>query len=444
MTFDHRAPGTPADAWAGLVSSLRDLPTPGPGDHLLVVAAHPDDETLGAGGLIASAARRGSRVTVIVATDGDASHPRSPTHRPGQLAAARRREVYAALAALAPDADVHLLGLPDGRLAECDVELSAALGKLVPGCSHLVTPWSEDRHPDHEACARAGRDLAGVHGVPHWQYPIWAWHWDDPAASELGRRELRALELDTVAQEAKDRALACHVSQHTPLSDTPGDEAILPPRLLAHFTRPVEVFVVSPERFGTPLAYFDDLYRRSADPWDLDTRFYEQRKRAAVLAALTRPRFRRAFEPGCATGALTQELARRCDQVVAWDAVADAVERTSRRIGDTPSVTVGRGRIPDDWPAGEFDLIVVSEVGYYCADLAALTRRIDRALAHDGVLVGCHWRHAATMHVHSADDVHAALGNALHTVVTHDEDDFLLQVWTRSGESVASAEGIVP
>lgn len=441
MSFDHRTDGTSAQLWDELVAGVERIREPRAGDRLTVVAAHPDDETLGAGGLIASASSRGARVTVVVATDGGASHPDSPTHSPDQLASIRRREVYDAVAVLAPDAEVHLLGLPDGELAKHEDDLEAALEPLLDGCTYLVTPWSHDRHPDHEASGRVAARLAATKQIAHWQYPIWAWHWGEPAT--LADLDLRAVQLDEAAIESKARALRCHVSQHQALSDAAGDEALLSPAMLEHFRRPIELFLVAGNRGLTPLRYFDELYAQASDPWGLDARFYEHRKRAALLAALTRPRFRRAFEPGCATGALTTELARRCDEVVAWDAVATAVDQAAPRFADDPSVTIARGQIPGEWPAGSFDLIVLSEVGYYCADLTALTARIDGSLEPDGVLVGCHWRHPASMHAHGAGAVHAALGSSLHLVVSHVEDDFLLQLWTRSGQSVAAAEGIV-
>jgi SAM-dependent methyltransferase len=250
--------------------------------------------------------------------------------------------------------------------------------------------------------------------------------------------------LDATAQAAKARALNCHVSQHQALSDAPGDEPILSASVLEHFGRPVETFVVAPSADSTPREYFDDLYARTDDPWGLDARFYEQRKRAVLLAALTRPRFRNAFEPGCATGLLTAKLASRCDHVLAWDIARSAVDQTRARLGDAGHVQVDEGHIPNDWPDGPFDLIVLSEVGYYCADLNALAARVDASLSNDGVLVACHWRHHAPMHPHSAGAVHAAVGNGHRLVVSHVEDDFLLQVWTRTGVSVAAAGGIVP
>lgn len=101
-TFNPHEGGTPATAWDGLLAGLPQLPMPGGGARLVVLAAHPDDETLGCGGLLADAARAGADITVLLATDGEASHPHSRTHRPPQLA--------------------------------------AALEESVRGCSHLVTP----------------------------------------------------------------------------------------------------------------------------------------------------------------------------------------------------------------------------------------------------------------------------------------------------------------
>jgi hypothetical protein len=106
-------------------------------------------------------------------------------------------------------------------------------------------------------------------------------------------------------------------------------------------------------------------------------------------------------------------------------------------------VRVARGRIPDDWPEGSFDLVVLSEVGYYCEDLDLLVRRVEASLDDDGIVVACHWAHAADDHPQRADDVHEALGNALHRDVHHVEADFQLDIWSRRGLSVATAEGII-
>ena len=445
MTTFRHDDASPRDAdWlAGPLARTPPLDPPAATDRLLVLAAHPDDETLGAGGLIASAHARGTGVSVVVATDGDASHPLSPTLTPGELARRRRLEVQDAVTRLAPGATVHFLGLPDGRLAECADALAAHVERLAQTVTHVVCPWLGDRHPDHEACAHAAMHAAQRHRLVCWQYPIWAWHWADPDTTELPWQSMRRLLLEPHDQRAKQHAVGAHVSQHSPLSDQPGDEAIILPDMLAHFGRPFETFVITPVGAATMPGYFDRLYAESDDPWELGTRFYEQRKRDLLLASLPRPRFARAFEPGCATGLITVELAQRCEQVVAWDVADSALEQTARRLAHAGHVRVERGAIPQQWPVDDFDLLVVSEVGYYCSDLDLLAERAWAKLTADGVLVACHWRHPAADHPHSADAVHRALGRGRARVAAHVEADFRLDVWTRTGRSVAAETGVV-
>lgn len=445
IAFDHRDTGTPEAAWQPLLRAaarvtLPDLP-------VLVVAAHPDDETLGAGGLIHRAGVAGRAVRILVASDGEASHPRSSTHTPARLAARRRKEVTAAVAELAPGATVCFLGLPDGGLDGHEPQLVSAVAAELAGPALVVAPWRADGHPDHAATARAAQTAcAGRPDTVLWQYPIWAWHWGDPARpafDPLGRLDLDAAEL-----RAKDAALARYTSQHHDLSGLPGDEAILSGAVLAHFRRDTEAFVLpdtgrQPEAPATATGYFDALYAGSDDPWGLGERWYEIRKRRLVLASLPRPAFRAAFEPGCATGLLTAGLATRCDTVLAWDPARRAAELARARLTGTPGVRVEHRRVPEQWPRGRFDLVVLSEVGYYCRDLAALARRVRSGLAADGVVLACHWRHPAPDHAHGAEAVHAALGAGLFRLVHHLEPDFLLDVWSRDMTSVARSEGIV-
>ncbi|NYS43147.1 SAM-dependent methyltransferase, partial [Pseudomonas syringae pv. actinidiae] len=63
-------------------------------------------------------------------------------------------------------------------------------------------------------------------------------------------------------------------------------------------------------------SYFDELFRNNDDPWAFKKRWYERRKRALTLAALPRERYRAIFEPGCANGELSADLAERCDTLV--------------------------------------------------------------------------------------------------------------------------------
>ncbi len=444
-TFSHLDPGTPAEAWQPLLRDAPFLDLPPPNSRVVVVVAHPDDETLGAGGMIAQAAARGVGIVVVFATDGEGSHPRSPTHSPQRLAAIRRDESGRAVRALAPDAVIHHLGLPDGQLADHMDELRRIVAGIVAETDWLLSPWLEDGHPDHEACAIACRAVATLyHSVVHREFAIWAWHWADPRTAPFAASQLRRVALEPAARAARDRALACYPSQLTALSDAPGDERMLSESFCRHFTRQYDVLIdVGPGTVADE--YFVSLYENDPDPWGLAERWYEQRKRGLLAAALPRPRFASIFEPGCSIGLLTAELATRGERVLAVDANACAVEQARRRLVGYSNVCIRQARIPHEWPVERFDLIVLSEVGYYFADLGPLAARIADTLTDDGVLALCHWRRAVPEHARSGESVHAWLPERLGlTRQSHYADaDFLLDICSARPESVAQRAGIV-
>jgi SAM-dependent methyltransferase len=201
---------------------------------------------------------------------------------------------------------------------------------------------------------------------------------------------------------------------------------------------------------STPIGYFERMYADNPDPWDFASRWYDARKHDLTVAALPRWRYRSAFEPGCSTGMLTARLAGRCDRLLAVDAVASAVSTAAERLAGHPHVAVERARVPEDWPDDSFDLVVLSELGYYFDDarLAALLSRAVAALEPGGDLVAVHWRPPVAEHARSGDDVHAALAAlpGLARLARHEEADFLLEVYTRvppPAQSVARREGLV-
>lgn len=193
--------------------------------------------------------------------------------------------------------------------------------------------------------------------------------------------------------------------------------------------------------------YFDQVYAGADDPWDLRGRWYERRKRAAVLAALPQERYRRGFEPGCAVGALTVGLAERCDELLAVDRHERPVAAAAEALAGLEHVLVARLDVPAQWPDGSFDLVVLSEIGYYVAggDLARLAGLAATSLRPGGTLLACHWRHPAPDHAVPGDEVHrvVAAQPELVPVVRHLEEDFVLDVWTRGAvASPARAEGL--
>jgi SAM-dependent methyltransferase len=200
---------------------------------------------------------------------------------------------------------------------------------------------------------------------------------------------------------------------------------------------------------SSTMLYFDDLYRRSDDPWRLREGWYERRKRSLTLALLPRPRYRNVFEPGCANGELTAELAKRCDALLAADLHARAVELARERVAGASNVRVEQRTVPREWPTqdGPFDLIVISEFAYYldAAELETLAARIAGSLTTDGTLLACHWRRPFAEARESADHAHALFDArcALVRLAHHDEADLLIDVWSRDARSVAQREGLL-
>ncbi|WKZ86471.1 nodulation S family protein [Ralstonia pickettii] len=188
----------------------------------------------------------------------------------------------------------------------------------------------------------------------------------------------------------------------------------------------------------TDQTYFEALYLHSDDPWQLRARWYEQRKRAIVVASLPHPRFQRVFEPGCSIGELSAELALRCDELIACDSQPTAVATARARLRDFPHARVEHWTIPNDWPRATFDLIVVSELGYYFddTDWTHTARCFAASLRRGGALVAVHWRPDFTERRLDSHTTHRRLADALQATapcthaVCHHEPEFLLDVWT--------------
>lgn len=238
-----RRPGTPERVWQEWprLNGLRALRLD-PLASAVVVAAHPDDEILGFGGALAVLAERRARLRIVVATDGEASHPDSGAITRRRLAAVRRTEDAASLAALGAEAaEVVRLGMPDGGLAAAEGELAARLHELVGGFDVCVAPWTGDVHPDHECAGRAAAAAARRRGVAAWQYPVWMWHWAVPGDARVPWARAARVELPGWATVRKQEAVACHRSQIFPLGPEPEDAPVLAESDLGHFRRRYEL-----------------------------------------------------------------------------------------------------------------------------------------------------------------------------------------------------------
>lgn len=198
--------------------------------------------------------------------------------------------------------------------------------------------------------------------------------------------------------------------------------------------------------------YFQQMYADNPDPWGFRTRWYEQRKYALTMAALSRPSYGSAFEPGCSIGILTAQLARRCDRLQSWDVVGAAVGEARRGVTALDTDVAARVQVLQrdawgPWPDEVFDLVVVSELLYYATPPAAqeFARQAVGHLAPGGELVLVHWRPRVPEYPMTGDEAHelARRTTGLVTLASYRDDDLVLDVLVRPGEvSVAARDGL--
>lgn len=218
--------------------SLQDCPAMGPpAKSLIVISPHPDDETLGAGGLIASYRKQGRKVLVVAVTDGEAAYPNADG-----LGERRVREQEEALAVLGVDASCIIRwGLPDSGLGSYEAEIGERLLGILTKDDWVVAPHVWDYHPDHEICGRAARAAAqACAGIAF--YFFWTWHRGNP--EQLAGLPLRRFELSEEVQGLRKQALAKHYSQLRWRDSQP----ILPASLLGPMARPYEIFSMERQR----------------------------------------------------------------------------------------------------------------------------------------------------------------------------------------------------
>jgi LmbE family N-acetylglucosaminyl deacetylase len=231
-----------------LASRSRVLPTfPGP---LLVIAPHPDDETLGCGGLIARQLRARAPVHVVFVTNGEASHRNHPTLPSTAVGELRRAEALAALGklgAMDPVAISTFLAAPDGELDRLSAEekrrVSEALQRAIAGIGpdYVCVPYRHGGSSEHSAVfALAETMCAESRDAGLLEYPVWAW-WNAFRLRPQLARGAQNFRLPLGDLRAvKQAALACHRSQLEPTP--PWQEAMLPRSLAVACCGPNEFY----------------------------------------------------------------------------------------------------------------------------------------------------------------------------------------------------------
>ena len=191
-----------------------------------------------------------------------------------------------------------------------------------------------------------------------------------------------------------------------------------------------------PPEASVSLDHFTNMYLVKDDPWDLATKWHDQRKYAVTMASLPRERYRSGYEPGCSVGLLTRMLATRCDELLAVDSVHSAVAQTQDQIKDLPGVRAELATLPADLPDATFDLMVIGDLFYYlsAADFQATLDGLISRLEPGGDLVSVHFRDRENSGNYDGFNVHQTLSEhpELRRLVHHEDEWFVLDAFRRT------------
>jgi LmbE family N-acetylglucosaminyl deacetylase len=218
----------------------------------VVLSPHPDDESLGMGGLIALARRHHQDVSIVVMTDGSGSHPKSASYPREKLIALRRAEMEEASRILdVPSDRVLHLGLPDTAAPQGGpvFDMAAtAISEIIErlNVATLFVTWGHDPHCDHEAAALLAEEVRRRHPtVRLWAYPVWGWHL--PPENTITAPPPSGYRVDVANVMAVKRdAIAAHASQMTNLIDDDPDGFRFNQTTLAPFLGQYEHFIEIP------------------------------------------------------------------------------------------------------------------------------------------------------------------------------------------------------
>lgn len=226
-------PGTDSSVWLSAAQfPALDLSAC---SHLVIVAAHPDDETLGLGATAATVVEAGGQVLVVAVSDGGAGGRSGTEADYVRLKATRRAELRAACRRLQVP-DPIFLGLPDGDLDSHEEALTVRLVQLLSRTEAPVwcaATWRGDGHPDHEAVGRAAANAASAAGATLLEYPLWMWHWGRPEDKTIPWELARLPIVTDWAKKLKSDAVQCFQSQIQGEGEGQDDsDAVLPPFVL--------------------------------------------------------------------------------------------------------------------------------------------------------------------------------------------------------------------
>lgn len=391
----------------------------------VVVAPHEDDESLGCGGTIALLRQMNVPVFVVFVSDGSKSHPNSKKFPAEKLRGLREAEALKALQILGvPKENASFMRLKDTAVPnKTSPGFDAAVGQMLEILTSInpktiLVTWEKDNHPDHRSSWQIlHQAVLQLKTQPRvLQYLIWIW--------ELGKQA------DIVQSESvkwfqvnikpviqiKKKAVEAHASQISRLIDDDPEGFILSPEILAHFDYTEELFIESkpfvsshPEKTDSLSAgFFDEFYSHGDDPWHFESSPYELSKYKATIAALPREIYKSAFEIGCSIGVLTKMLAPKCKKLLAVEPADVPLQKAKERLKNDAHVHLQKMFVPQDFPQEQFDLILLSEVGYFLGweDLQKLAELMIEHLEPGGQLLLVHWTPTVPEFPLTGDEVH--------------------------------------
>jgi LmbE family N-acetylglucosaminyl deacetylase len=218
------------------------------GRRPLIIAPHPDDESLGCGGLIAASCDAGMAPVVVILTDGAASHPGSHAYPPESLRMLREQEARCAVDLLGlPPQNLHFFRVPDTTLPEAGPMFDdhvARLGEIghIYDCGAVLAPWLGDTHCDHQSAAIIATAVSAEHGWALLSYPIWGWLREGEDFFDEPRQQGWKLQISQQVLR-KIKAIAAHRSQFGGLIQDSQAGFKLPDELLRVFTQNFEIYV---------------------------------------------------------------------------------------------------------------------------------------------------------------------------------------------------------
>ena len=173
----------------------------------------------------------------------------------------------------------------------------------------------------------------------------------------------------------------------------------------------------------TSANFFENRYRQKADPWNFAKSEYEQARFDRIIRALAHKRYRRAFEPGCSIGTLTEKLASHCDAVDACDFSETAIARARERCAALPGVSIHCAALTPDTILTGYDLVLFSEIGYYfrLGKWRSMVPTLAKSMDPGATLIASHWLGHSDDHRIEGDQVHEVLRAEPSLRLEHEE-----------------------